>query len=680
MTDGEFKDLLVKWRIPLAASGAAASVAILYTFLVDINIVRIDYLVWASSLTTVAALWGDIAKHGRSHGIASTLMLDLVAAGLALSGRISSLVLAACLNGVGIIPAVGYGIAGFESLALSLIVVPASAFGLFAVTLHALRDPIDFGSRAAASMPTCHEIANSAISATRAGLDAAARHPVPVAFLIGFLVRAVPEVAWWPALVGWDTVEYAAHLDDFIAYPNPFAAHYWMGEMRNMPPLIDILLAPGALAVGSWTVYKVYPPLAYGAIVALSALLARRVLKMDGRQALLTAALSALFILNLRISWDYQRQALGTVFLMGFLAFASSREGSSGGHRSGKVVLASAALLLCAALSHEVTAFAAALLLLYLSVYWLRARYPGGAAAYTVSLAATVLLILWYYGRPANPSQYLGYVPAGIVSNLGQSSQVVSYLVAGFGVVLPLAVAGARGAGRLYLLALLGLILAGVSPLLAPLSSVTTWYRFLIGAAPLAVPLAVRGALRAGDRRGIAALSLLVIVPGCLFLSPNGAQYTSSLTGAIREFPQAMVPCPSGVRAFEGLSEAGKVAASYVGEGGAPVVAPADHARFIHTYVRNPTPSELVWLSTISGTSVNSTMNRLGVDRILLFSSASARSLNETLNRFYIDGDFWYVNIQYFQVDLVWEGEHGYSVYEIRRVNSVVGDAGLQVE
>ncbi|MEN3052119.1 MAG: hypothetical protein ABC596_09945, partial [Candidatus Methanosuratincola petrocarbonis] len=293
-------------------------------------------------------------------------------------------------------PVIGGSIAGEASVGLVLMVFPASLICLFTAVVHAaLRRPITF-----APSPPYEE------SFRALGQKA--------------------ELLWWPWLVGWDTVEYAAHLEDFLAEPRLFSAYYWMGRMRNMPPMIDWALSVPALLFGSWSVYKLYPPVAYGLVCALSALISRRVLRMGSGWSILTGAVSALFILNLRISWDYQRQTLGTIFLMAFLAYSgsgsipgssSALSGTAAGKGSTAVgwkrAAASSALLICSALSHEVTAFASAVALLYLTVHSAQRRSIAGSSAYAASLACTAALLFWYWGAPAYESRYLGTLPAG---------------------------------------------------------------------------------------------------------------------------------------------------------------------------------------------------------------------------------------------------------------------------
>ncbi|MEN3036717.1 MAG: hypothetical protein ABC588_05070 [Candidatus Methanosuratincola petrocarbonis] len=226
----------------------------------------------------------------------------------------------------------------------------------------------------------------------------------------------------------------------------------------------------------------------------------------------------------------------------------------------------------------------------------------------------------------------------------------------------------------------MGLLAAGVTPLLVPYTSVVTWYRFLVGAAPLSVPLAVKAVSNPGKREALAVLSLLILVPGAVYLHPNGSYYTSMLTGAYREFAHSMVPCPSSGSEQEAILGAAPVAASFVGAkqavdvagGGGedeavagrkiPLVVYGDDARFVHLFVRNPDPKEFVWLDYVDGWHVNATMNRLRVSQVLLFTRMSISSVNQSVNSFSYVGP-----MQCFKVSMVSEAGSKYSVLLISR-------------
>ncbi|MEZ0394618.1 MAG: hypothetical protein ABWK00_06220, partial [Desulfurococcaceae archaeon] len=386
------------------------------------------------------------------------------------------------------------------------------------------------------------------------------------------------------------------HLLDFAQRPYPFEPHYWMRVMRNIPPLLDVLLLPAALLGHAWTTFKLYPPIAYAALAAAAVLYAQRALGLGWRGGVLAGLATALYILNLRISWDYQRQLLGSVLMILSLAYLDSRRRWGAGEAT-----VAAALLVLTALSHEVTALASIFLA---AAYAHAAARRSDWAALTAGLAAlafSALLELWYWGpaRLVVPSEYTAVLPPGLVpyNAVDSTREAVSYLVAGFGPTLPLALIAISALRPRYTAVALGTLLAaGLSPLVAPYTAVVTWYRFLIGVAPIVAPLAVAGLLRATcDGRVIAAYLLFLAVPGILFA--YSFSQASMLATSLREFPPALIP--AGVDRLKDWSQL----AQYFAENppaGPILVEDESTARWVHLAIRNPTPSTLVWAFPIS--------------------------------------------------------------------------------
>ncbi|PLJ76882.1 hypothetical protein [Infirmifilum sp. SLHALR2] len=95
------------------------------------------------------------------------------------------------------------------------------------------------------------------------------------------------------------------------------------------------------------------------------------------------------------------------------------------------------------------------------------------------------------------------------------------------------------------------------------------------------------------DRRLLAvALAVTVALPSAYYLA--GSPMTSKYTSAIREFPYAMVLGDT-LRVLEEMNRTAWLVASL---NHTPIVADPSPARFIHLYLRNPTPQQLTWLNT----------------------------------------------------------------------------------
>ncbi|MEL9989885.1 MAG: hypothetical protein QXP98_04020 [Thermoproteus sp.] len=87
-------------------------------------------------------------------------------------------------------------------------------------------------------------------------------------------------------------------------------------------------------------------------------------------------------------------------------------------------------------------------------------------------------------------------------------------------------------------MAIAALLLAAMSPLIAPYASVVTWYRFLIGAAPLLAPPTVVEFVEATRSWKAVALYLVILaLPGIMFTYAYNWQ--DKYTPALTEFPNA---------------------------------------------------------------------------------------------------------------------------------------------
>jgi len=57
-------------------------------------------------------------------------------------------------------------------------------------------------------------------------------------FAVGFLTRLYPELRYLDLPIGWDTLEYIAVARDFASTPKLLTSYLWLGDWRNLPPLI----------------------------------------------------------------------------------------------------------------------------------------------------------------------------------------------------------------------------------------------------------------------------------------------------------------------------------------------------------------------------------------------------------------------------------------------------------
>ena len=246
----------------------------------------------------------------------------------------------------------------------------------------------------------------------------------------------------------------------------------------------------------------------------------------------------------------------------------------------------------------------------------------------------------------------MGVVPAGVVSyKMSSIQESIGYLIAGYGLLIPFALIGIRGSGVYYKLAILFLFAAGLSPLIAPKTAIATWYRFLIGASPLMIPLAFKGAESIDIKKCLVPYLIVLIFPGLCFYMPYGV-YSGRLIAALREFPPYLTPSPSSQQELEDLRKLSMFMEEL--RPNAPIIVDASTARWIHLGLRNPRPGQLTWLwreATLKDALLF--MEKTQQPKVYLVTSKNIS--RETLN-----------STQTFQAKLMRDGI--YKVYEVQSV------------
>ncbi|MGC8910396.1 MAG: hypothetical protein ACP5O5_07460 [Fervidicoccaceae archaeon] len=144
--------------------------------------------------------------------------------------------------------------------------------------------------------------------------------------------------------------------------------------------------------------------------------------------------------------------------------------------------------------------------------------YADFTASSLLIAVSSFFLEAWYWSGVVSYAPSIGYLPVGIVpSSYGiDAPLVLSYLIAGMGIAIPFSLYTMNKHPKLLInVSTIALLLAGISPLLAPSTSVTTWYRFLIGASPLVSTLSAVGAVESlRDWRALIAFFVIFSLPG----------------------------------------------------------------------------------------------------------------------------------------------------------------------
>jgi hypothetical protein len=348
----------------------------------------VDFSFWVLSMGSMFAGFVEFLLFWRRCPVLSTLLIDVVGLGIVVFARFSSAIYS-LLKTSFCVQVVGGSIVDEASYKLASLAILGSFMILSSTSLSTwFREPVVF----AKGLP----FYDAFIRLVRILGSVDIRWVYTACFVVGFLTRFYPELKYLGLPIGWDTLEYIAVARDFASAPRFLTNYLWLGDLRNLPPLIT--WGSGSLAllgVDPWTFFKVYPSIAVGLISMLSAAIAY---KVSGSRAIAFAS-AFITIFNpfiLGQSQQWQRHVLGLIFLMAYLYLCEFKARP----------LYRALALVLGALAYEPIA----VLALFLSVTEvLMARGGRGKAVFTAS--ATIAL-LWYVGFPQKPIASL--TPSGV--------------------------------------------------------------------------------------------------------------------------------------------------------------------------------------------------------------------------------------------------------------------------
>ena len=581
--------------------------------------VRLDYAIWASVLLVSVAALQDLRELS-PWPATSTLLLEVLGLTVAWAGRLYSVVYTFLyssrrfyVGGFTWEPGVAAATYAASFLGSSVVVACLAIHGV-------LGRPVVLASSASLG-DVCRRL--------RGALESLGRYPEAAGFAVGFLVRLLPEVIWWPRLVGFDTVSYVAHLRDFTASPAVLGSYYWMGYYRNVPPLLDWLLYPVALVVDPLYVFKLYPPIVYGVLAALVARYSRRVLNQGGWAAILAAVASSLSLATLRLSWDLHKQLLSQVLVVSALTLIDDPEGCPR-----RLLLATVPLALAGLASEFGAAVAIAV-----SAYTIALRIARLGGRARVALVATYVavathsytLISWYLGTPVAASPVLGYVPPVVLESHEARPEVYPYLLACLGPLLPLYLAGAErlwGRAGVSVATVSTLVLISLAPLVAPWTDVSMgeWDRAVKSAVQIYVAIALTQLGTIKSRALKTSLLLFALLPGLFAVGTEGLnELNSTLVASLRRMPTGLVPAAASPELYDLALRVGEE----VSKVGRPLVVDPWVERFVHLYLRNPRPGDVLVVPTVTPEYLACTLLRSGLSRATAVTYADLGGLRE---------------------------------------------------
>jgi hypothetical protein len=136
-----------------------------------------------------------------------------------------------------------------------------------------------------------------------------------LAFVLGFMVRLIPEVLSFPYPIGFDTVNYAARMKNGIVWPHwSFLSSTW---------LIYIILVPlySLTQADPFLLLKIVGPLLYGGSAAGIYYFAWKGLNWSLKKSLFASVFFTFQLAALGISWQFYRNIFGLMLLLFALPF-----------------------------------------------------------------------------------------------------------------------------------------------------------------------------------------------------------------------------------------------------------------------------------------------------------------------------------------------------------------------
>ncbi|MDG6223246.1 MAG: hypothetical protein QCH99_08300 [Candidatus Bathyarchaeota archaeon] len=131
-----------------------------------------------------------------------------------------------------------------------------------------------------------------------------------IAFLVGFVVRLIPEILSFPYPIGWDTIYYASRIEQGVVFSVG-------SDLVNSWLVYGILVALGNLTQADpFMILKVFAPLLYGGTCAGMYFVAWKRFNWSSTKSLLVAVLFSFQLAALTVSWQFYRNVFGVMVLL----------------------------------------------------------------------------------------------------------------------------------------------------------------------------------------------------------------------------------------------------------------------------------------------------------------------------------------------------------------------------
>ncbi|WNZ29532.1 MAG: hypothetical protein IAX21_01280 [Candidatus Bathyarchaeota archaeon] len=141
------------------------------------------------------------------------------------------------------------------------------------------------------------------------------RQGILLAFIVGFIVRLIPELLSFPHPIGWDTIYYASRMNSGVVFTygsDIFGSWIIYGilvSLHNVTQLQPFMLL------------KIVAPLLYGGTCAGMFFVAWKRFSWSSKKSLLVSVLFAFQLAALAVSWQFYRNVFGVMVMLFALPF-----------------------------------------------------------------------------------------------------------------------------------------------------------------------------------------------------------------------------------------------------------------------------------------------------------------------------------------------------------------------
>lgn len=492
-----------------------------------------DVLTWLSTILIVTGGLSDLVLHNKTHRLLPLITIEAIGIIISLVGRVGATLYIEYMYQF-YAPPLCPTINLQQTIFLQSLILGG---GLIILIIQLLNLFLRRSSRLVRNKSDYSDIFKKIVTNLLKLKNLLTSHFVITAFVIAFILRLIPEIYTWPLPIGWDTIEYISYLRDYAIQMNPFKSYFWMGGLRNIPPLMAVILSPFIRIIDPWFIMKIWEPLMIGLVSMLTAIYVNRVLKTSRELALITGLSTALNIIVLGSSQQWARHMLGLVTLLAFLIL-SARES----------LIGSTLLLLAMSTAYEITALLAIVLSLY-EIYKNRG-ITKKTVPYIIVFILSTITLLWYIWRPLYPQPQASnvlmshwYWPKTVNLVIGWTLMILIGLIP--------AVKLMRKVNTEYNIVVIILLLLFVSPFMCPYFSFPYPHRAITLLVAVLLPLAIVG-WKTYSRAALLLFLLVYTGLGIVYVStPLGYLYSSPIRivnneafdhHGLKEFPWPLMP------------------------------------------------------------------------------------------------------------------------------------------